>query len=125
MAESESTPDPARAVAEGRGSDKSGHMHMPMGRNLPRPDGVSTKRRSVEDDHVDTSLYRRAHLHDGQRCRVRYGAVTVLSIPALSAYAAYLLPIVVALSFAISPFIAWEIAPTLRSKWQREHAGAA
>jgi hypothetical protein len=35
------------------------------------------------------------------------------------------LPIVVALSFAISPFIAWEIAPTLRSKWQREHAGAA
>ena len=53
------------------------------------------------------------------------GAVTVLSIPALSAYAAYLLPIVVALSFAISPFIAWEIAPTLRSKWQREHAGAA
>ena len=33
------------------------------------------------------------------------GAVTVLSIPALSAYAAYLLPIVVALSFAISPFI--------------------
>src|SRR6476469_10335970 len=72
MAESESTPDPARAVAEGRGSDKSGHMHMPMGRNLPRPDGVFTKRRSVEDDHVDTSLYRRAHLHDGQRCRVRY-----------------------------------------------------
>ena len=95
------------------------------GRNLPRPDGVFTKRRSVEDDHVDT-VYIAALISTMVNAVVfGIGAVTVLSIPALSAYAAYLLPIVVALSFATSPFIAWEIAPTLRSKWQREHAGAA
>ena len=47
------------------------------------------------------------------------GAITVLSIPSLSDYAAYLLPIVVVLSFAISPFIAWAIAPMLRSRWER------
>jgi hypothetical protein len=45
----------------------------------------------------------------------------VLSIPSLSDYAAYLLPIVVVLSFAISPFIAWAMAPMLRSRWQRQH----
>ncbi len=51
------------------------------------------------------------------------GAITVLSIPAFSAYAAYLLPIVVVLSFVVSPFIAWAMAPMLRSKWQRQHQG--
>ncbi len=50
------------------------------------------------------------------------GAIAVLSIPQLSANAAYLLPIVVAMSFMISPFIAWQIAPMLRSRWQRSHA---
>jgi hypothetical protein len=50
------------------------------------------------------------------------GAIAVLSIPQLSANAAYLLPIVVVASFLISPFIAWQIAPMLRSRWQRAHA---
>ncbi len=49
------------------------------------------------------------------------GTIAVLSIPALSAYAAYLLPIVVVLSFTISPFIAWAMAPMLRSGRQRQH----
>ena len=49
------------------------------------------------------------------------GAIAVLSIPQLSANAAYLLPIVIAMSFMISPFIAWQIAPTLRARWQRNH----
>jgi hypothetical protein len=50
------------------------------------------------------------------------GATAVLSIPALSAHAAYLLPAVVLLAFLIAPFIAWAIALMLRSRWQREHA---
>jgi hypothetical protein len=49
------------------------------------------------------------------------GAIAVLSIPQLSANAAYLLPIVVVTSFLISPFIAWQIAPMLRSRRQRAH----
>lgn len=50
------------------------------------------------------------------------GAITVLSIPALNAKAIYLLPLVIAASFIVSPFISWRIAPMLRSRWQREHA---
>lgn len=50
------------------------------------------------------------------------GAIAVLSIPALSAHAAYLLPAVVLFSFLTAPFIAWAMAPMLRSRWQREHA---
>jgi len=46
------------------------------------------------------------------------GAIAVLAIPALNVHAAYLLPIVVVLSFIISPFIAWAMAPMLRSRWQ-------
>jgi hypothetical protein len=42
------------------------------------------------------------------------GAVTVLSIPALADRAMILLPIVVAASFLISPFVAWFMAPRLR-----------
>ena len=53
------------------------------------------------------------------------GAITVLSIPVPAAHAAYLLPVVIALSFAISPFIGWAMAPMLRSRWQRQHARAA
>ena len=49
------------------------------------------------------------------------GAIAVLSIPALSAHASLLLPIVVVLSFVISPFISWLLAPTLRARWQRDH----
>ena len=53
------------------------------------------------------------------------GAIAVLAIPQLSANAAYLLPLVVIASFMISPFIAWQIAPMLRSRWQRAHARSA
>lgn len=49
------------------------------------------------------------------------GAIAVQSIPALRADAAFWLPVVVVLSFAVSPFISWAIAPRLRSRWQREH----
>ncbi len=53
------------------------------------------------------------------------GAIVVLTIPALNAHAAYLLPIVVALAFIISPFIAWAMAPMLRFRWQRQHEPTA
>jgi len=32
------------------------------------------------------------------------------------------MPAVVIASFAFTPFIAWQIAPMLRSRWQRAHA---
>jgi uncharacterized membrane protein YciS (DUF1049 family) len=51
------------------------------------------------------------------------GAIAVLSIPQLNANAAFWLPAVVAASFIISPLIAWQIAPTLRARWQRAQAG--
>ena len=47
------------------------------------------------------------------------GAIAVLTIPALEADAWFWLPLVVVVSFAVSPFIAWQIAPMLRSRWQR------
>ena len=50
------------------------------------------------------------------------GAVLVLSVPALSARASVLLPVVIAASFVISPFISWYLAPRLRARWQRRHA---
>ncbi len=50
------------------------------------------------------------------------GAIAVLSIPTLNVHAAYLLPVVVGLSFVVSPFIAWAMAPMLRSRWQRQHS---
>lgn len=53
------------------------------------------------------------------------GAIAVLSIPQLNAHAIYLLPIVIVMSFLISPFIAWQIAPMLRSRWQRRHVSTA
>jgi ABC-type sulfate transport system permease subunit len=49
------------------------------------------------------------------------GAIAVLAIPQLNADAWFWLPLVIAASFLISPFIAWQIAPMLRSRWQREH----
>ena len=49
------------------------------------------------------------------------GAVTVLSVPAFSDLAAYLLPAVVAVSVVVSPFIAWAIAPALRARWPARH----
>jgi ABC-type sulfate transport system permease subunit len=50
------------------------------------------------------------------------GAIAVLTIPQLNADAWFWLPVVVVVSFVVSPFIAWQIAPMLRSRWQREHA---
>ena len=42
------------------------------------------------------------------------GAISVLSIPVLNAEASLWLPLVVLVSFAVSPFIAWQMAPRLR-----------
>ncbi|MDO8802290.1 hypothetical protein [Phenylobacterium sp.] len=44
------------------------------------------------------------------------GAIPVLMIPALSAKANLLLPIVVVLSIVLTPPIAWKLAPKLRAK---------
>lgn len=44
------------------------------------------------------------------------GAVVVLSVPSLVPKAAYLLPAVIAASFALTPFIAWHLAPNLRAR---------
>ncbi|MBP8246975.1 MAG: hypothetical protein KAX56_08925 [Phenylobacterium sp.] len=44
------------------------------------------------------------------------GAIPVLMIPALSAKANVLLPIVVILSIILTPPIAWKLAPKLRAK---------
>ena len=44
------------------------------------------------------------------------GAIPVLMIPALSAKANVLLPIVVVLSIILTPPIAWKLAPKLRAK---------
>ncbi len=50
------------------------------------------------------------------------GVTTVLSVPSLRADAAFWLPLVVAVSFIVAPFIAWVLAPRLRSRWQRRQA---
>ena len=50
------------------------------------------------------------------------GVTTVLSMPSLRADAAFWLPLVVAVSFIVAPFIAWVLAPRLRSRWQRRQA---
>ena len=44
------------------------------------------------------------------------GAITVLSVPALSGIASYLLPAIIALSVIITPFISWHLAPNLRTR---------
>ncbi len=44
------------------------------------------------------------------------GAIVVLMIPALSAKANVLLPIVVGLSLVLTPPIAWTMAPRLRAR---------
>ncbi|MFD3264553.1 hypothetical protein [Phenylobacterium ferrooxidans] len=47
------------------------------------------------------------------------GAIPVLMIPALSAKANLLLPIVVVLSIVLTPPIAWKLAPKLRARPHR------
>ncbi|MGE0053713.1 MAG: hypothetical protein AB7S74_05845 [Hyphomicrobium sp.] len=44
------------------------------------------------------------------------GAITVLSVPALSGIASYLLPAIIAFSIIITPFISWRLAPNLRTR---------
>ncbi|MCY0149884.1 hypothetical protein OEG84_19810 [Hoeflea sp. G2-23] len=46
------------------------------------------------------------------------GIVVVLSVPALEAWAPYLIPLVVVVAFALTPFFAWKIAPRLRADRQ-------
>jgi ABC-type sulfate transport system permease subunit len=53
------------------------------------------------------------------------GTILVLSIPELSSQAAFLLPAVIIAAFLVSPLIAWQIAPMLRSRWQRAHGHTA
>jgi hypothetical protein len=42
------------------------------------------------------------------------GSVTILSVPLLSESASYLIPILTFVSFVVTPFIAWMIAPRLQ-----------
>jgi hypothetical protein len=49
------------------------------------------------------------------------GAVAVLSVPALSADAAFYLPVVVLLSIVLTLPIAWLLAPRLRARFWRQH----
>lgn len=52
-------------------------------------------------------------------CAVLFGigAVAVLSVPALSEQAKFLLPAVIAASFVLGPIIAWFMAPRLRARY--------
>jgi len=54
-------------------------------------------------------------------CSVLFGigAVAVLSVPALSEQAKFLLPVVIAASFVIGPVIAWFMAPRLRARYRK------
>lgn len=48
------------------------------------------------------------------------GAILVLSVPALSRYAIYLLPAVIVIALIVSAPVAWLIAPRLRWRfWRR------
>lgn len=46
-----------------------------------------------------------------------FGAILVLSVPALAEQAKYLLPVVIVASFILTPFIAWKMAPRLRARY--------
>lgn len=50
------------------------------------------------------------------------GATAVLATPELAAHAPFWLPLVVIVSFVVSPFIGWAMAPRLRARWQRRQA---
>jgi len=47
------------------------------------------------------------------------GVIAILAIPALSAHAAILIPVLVLLAFVVSPLISWVIAPRLRARYWR------
>ncbi len=46
-----------------------------------------------------------------------FGAILVLSVPALNEQAKYLLPAVIVASFVVTPVIAWKMAPRLRARY--------
>jgi membrane protein implicated in regulation of membrane protease activity len=48
------------------------------------------------------------------------GVVAVLTVPALNAHAALALPLVIILSFVLTPPIAWVLAPRLRARFWRQ-----
>ncbi|MCY0093768.1 hypothetical protein [Hoeflea ulvae] len=48
-----------------------------------------------------------------------FGAIAVLSIPALAEHAKYLLPAVILAGFAATAPIAWMLAPRLRARQHR------
>lgn len=49
------------------------------------------------------------------------GTITVLTVPALTEHAKYLIPVVVVLSFALSPWIARLVSPRMRLRnWGKE-----
>lgn len=48
------------------------------------------------------------------------GTITVLSVPELAAHAKYLMPLIVALSFGVAPFLALVVFPRMRVRtWGR------
>jgi hypothetical protein len=59
-------------------------------------------------------------------CAVLFGigAVAVLSVPALSEQAKFLLPAVIAASFVLGPIIAWFMAPRMRAGYWKARDGA-
>lgn len=49
------------------------------------------------------------------------GAIIILSIPELNAYAQFLLPIAVVAGVIVAPVIAWFLAPRMRNRyWQQK-----
>ncbi|WP_018701058.1 hypothetical protein [Amorphus coralli] len=51
-----------------------------------------------------------------------FGAIVVLSVPPLAANAMVALPVVVAVSFALSPLVGWYLAPRAMARNWREGA---
>jgi amino acid transporter len=60
-------------------------------------------------------------------CAVLFGigAVAVLSVPAPSELAKFLLPVVIVASFVLGPIIAWFMAPRLRARYWKARDRAA
>lgn len=48
------------------------------------------------------------------------GAIAILSIPALEQYVKFLLPAWIVMSFVVTPFIAFKIAPRMRLRYWRD-----
>ena len=48
-----------------------------------------------------------------------FGVIAILSIPALNAQAAILIPVLVVVAFVVAPLVSWVIAPRLRARYWR------